>query len=97
MHAGKITIANNVLIGPGVVICSQNYNHIEIDTNINKQGYITAPVIINENVWIGERAVILPGVTVGSNSVIGAGSVITQNIPSNCIYAGNPAKLIRKR
>ena len=95
--SGKITIANNVLIGSGVIICSQNYNHIEIDTNINKQGYITAPVIINENVWIGERAVILPGVTVGSNSVIGAGSIITQNIPANCIYAGNPAKLIRKR
>jgi acetyltransferase-like isoleucine patch superfamily enzyme len=95
--AGKITISSNVLIGPGVVIYSQNHVHNDSDININEQGYITAPVIINKNVWIGSRAIILPGVTIGANSIIGAGSVITQNIADNSIYAGNPAKLIRKR
>ena len=95
--AGTITIASNVLIGPGVVIYSQNHMHNECDVNIDEQGYITAPVVINKNVWIGARAIVLPGVTVGDNSIIGAGSIITQNIPDNSIYAGNPAKLIRKR
>ena len=65
--------------------------------DINEQGYLTTPVIIKENVWIGARAIILPGVTIEANSIIGAGSVVTKNIPLNSICAGNPAKLISKR
>lgn len=53
-------------------------------------------VKICENVWIGENAIILPGVEIGKNSIIGAGSVVTKNVPENCIVAGNPAKIIKK-
>jgi len=54
------------------------------------------PVKICENVWLGENAIILPGIEIGKNSVIGAGSVVTKNVPENCIVAGNPARIIKK-
>lgn len=56
----------------------------------------SAPVIIEDNAFIGARSIILKGVTIGANSIIGAGSVVTKSIPANEIWAGNPAKFIRK-
>ncbi|MBU2488291.1 MAG: acyltransferase, partial [Proteobacteria bacterium] len=56
----------------------------------------TAPVVIGDNVWIGDHAVVCKGVTIGENSVIGAGSVVTRDIPANCIAAGNPAQPLRE-
>ena len=98
IHAGGgVEIANNVLIGPGVVIYSQNHNFHQKDININIQGFNTEVVIINENVWVGARSIILPGVTIGSNSIIGAGSVVKKDVEANTIVAGNPAKFIRYR
>ena len=85
------------MIGPGVVIYSQNHNYIQKEKNINTQGYNTAPVKIENNVWIGACSIILPGVTINSNSIIGAGSIVTKDVPSNSIFAGNPAELIKKR
>ena len=93
--AGGVTILNDVLIGPDVVIYSQNHNYYDINQKINKQGYNLSPVLIKENVWIGARAIILPGVKIGSNSIIGAGSVVTKNVESNVVVAGNPAKKIK--
>lgn len=95
--AGNVTISDNVLIGPEVIIYSQNHNFNQKEKNINLQGYSKAPVMIQKNVWIGARSIILPGVTIQSDSIIGAGSVVTNDIPSNSIFAGNPAKLIKKR
>ena len=54
------------------------------------------PIHIGKRVWIGSGAIVLPGVTIGDNSVIGAGSVVTKDVPADCVYAGNPAKLIKK-
>ena len=51
---------------------------------------------LGKRVWIGSGAIVLPGVTIGDNSVIGAGSVVTKDVPENCVYGGNPAKLIKK-
>ena len=56
----------------------------------------TAPVIIGNNVWIGGNVNVLPGVTIGDNVVIGAGSVVTKDIPANCVAVGNPCRVIRK-
>ncbi len=56
----------------------------------------SAPVILKENVWIGDSATVCKGVTIGENSIIGAGAVVTTDIPANCIAAGNPAKVIRE-
>ncbi len=56
---------------------------------------ITKPIVIGDNVYIGNNVTILPGVTIGKNVVIGTGSVVTKNIPDNCVYAGNPAHFIK--
>jgi acetyltransferase-like isoleucine patch superfamily enzyme len=53
------------------------------------------PVIIEDHVWIGSKAIILPGVRIGSRSTIGAGSIVTRNIPPRCVAAGNPARVLR--
>jgi len=92
---GGVEIQNDALIGPGVVIYSQNHN---FDCNgglIRKQGYKYSKVVIGRNVWIASRAIILPGVTLGDGSVVAAGSVVTKNVEANTLVAGVPAKLIR--
>lgn len=86
----KIEIGNNVAIADGVIIRDSDDHNIEIE------GYEkTKPVKIGNNVWIGQRATILKGVTIGDGSIIAAGSVVTKDIPKNCIAAGVPAKIIR--
>jgi maltose O-acetyltransferase len=98
IHAGgNVVISDNVLIGPGVVVYSQNHNYNQKDKNINLQGYNVAQVNIEENVWVGARSIILPGVSIGANSIVGAGSVVTKDVEMNTVVAGNPAKIIKKR
>jgi acetyltransferase-like isoleucine patch superfamily enzyme len=94
-----IEIHKNVLIGSNVLITDHAHG---ISSNIsspapkkNQDLFSKGPVIIGENVWIGEDAVILPGVTIGNNSIIGAGSVVTKNVEPNSVYVGNPAKKIK--
>jgi maltose O-acetyltransferase len=55
-----------------------------------------APVIIEDHVWIGSRVIILPGISIGHHSVIGAGSVVTKDVPANCLMVGNPAHVVRR-
>lgn len=93
---GGIEIKDNVLIGPNTTIYSQNHNFKDPDSLICDQGYTLAPVTIGENVWIASNCIILPGVTVGKNSIIGAGSVVTKSIPENSLAVGNPARVIKK-
>ena len=56
----------------------------------------TKPIILEDNVWVGDSAIICKGVTIGANSIIGAGAVVTKNVPANSVYAGNPARLVKK-
>lgn len=86
----SITIGNNVLIGDLVKIYDTNFHPVTEDSLMIK------PVQIDDNVWIGVHSIILPGVTIGENSVIGAGSVVTKPIPANHFAAGSPAKLVKK-
>jgi maltose O-acetyltransferase len=92
---GEITIGDNVLIGPGVIIYSQNHNYLDGSLPFNKQGYEYKKVEIGNNVWIGARAIILPGVTIGNNVVISAGSIVTKNVENNNLVGGVPAKTIK--
>ena len=90
---GEIFIGDNVMIGPNVTIATPNH---PTDPQMRLKGLqYNKQVHIEKNVWIGSSAVILPGVTIGENSIIGAGSVVTRDIPSDCIAVGNPCKVIK--
>lgn len=89
---GKIIIGDKVMFGPGCTIATVGH---PIEPTMREYMY-TAPVNIRDNCWIGANATICPGVTIGENSVIGAGSVVTQDIPANVIAAGNPCRVIRE-
>ena len=89
---GKITIGRSVMFGPAVTIATVGHPICP-----DMRGYMyTVPVHIGDNCWIGAAVTICPGVSIGENTVIGAGSVVTQDIPANCVAAGNPCKVIRE-
>lgn len=88
-----ITIGNNVMLGPNVVLSTGTH---PVEPNIRrKQAQFNLPIIIEDNVWIGANVVVMPGVTIGENSVIGAGSVVTKNIPKNSVAMGSPCVVKR--
>ena len=93
---GNITIEDDVMIGSGVHIYVANHRYDLNDRNIIDQGHNEAKnVLLKEGCWIGANCIILGGVTIGKNSVVGAGSVVSKSIPSRVVYAGNPAKFIK--
>lgn len=101
-----IYIGNNVLLGPRVYVRGANHSFDSLDIPINQQGHHEESIqylnqnysiVIEDDVWIGANAIILPGVKIGKGSVIGAGSVVTRNIPESSIAAGSPAKVIKNR
>ncbi len=90
----KVMIGNNVMFGPNVTIAVTNH---PLHPELRREGGMYAlPVVIEDDVWIGSGAIIVPGVTIGKGSVIGAGSVVTRNIPANVIAVGNPCKVLRE-
>ena len=95
----SITIGNHVTIGGNTVIYDTDFHSLDPKVRKSENDHVNAkkkPVIIMDNVFIGAHTTILKGVSIGENSIIGACSVITKNIPPNEIWAGNPARLIRK-
>ena len=94
---GKIFIGKNCLIGPNVVMRTADHIFTKIDTPIRKQGHKCANIFLEEDVWIGANVVITGGVKIGKGCVIGAGSVVTKNIPEFSIAVGVPAKVIKSR
>lgn len=95
--AGGITIGDAVQISPGVVISSHQHTFAEPGVEIRDQPISFAPVIVERDVWIGANATILPGVRVGAGSVIGAGAVVTRDVPAGSVAVGVPAKVVRGR
>lgn len=91
-------IGKHVMMGPEVIMYSRNHNIDRTDIPMTDQGFMDFdPITIEDDVWIGRRVIILPGVTIGEGSVIGAGSVVAKNIPPYSIAVGNPVKVIRNR
>jgi maltose O-acetyltransferase len=94
--ANDTVFGENVMTGPEIVILSYNHETKVDGTPFNQQGYTSrSPVIVEDNVWIGTRAILLPGVTVGSNTVIGAGAVVTKDVPPFSVVVGNPARVVK--
>jgi len=94
IDCAKVIIGDNVLIGPNVGIYTAGHPvHYEMR---NQEYEYAFPIKIGDNVWIGGNVVINPGVSIGDNSVIGSGSVVTKDIPDNVIAVGNPCKVLRQ-
>ncbi|MCD6461281.1 MAG: acyltransferase [Thermoplasmata archaeon] len=95
--AGGVEIGNNVLIGPRVIIHSANHRFADRETPIRYQGHEYRRVVIEDDVWIGGGAIILPGVRIGKGAVVGAGAVVTKDVPPFSVVAGVPARVIKER
>lgn len=89
-----IYVGDNTMFGPNVTVCTAGH---PILPELREQGYqYNAPVRIGRSCWIGAGAVILPGVTIGDNTVVGAGSVVTCDLPANVVAVGNPCRVLRE-
>ena len=95
---GPVTIGANVMMGPEVVIYTQTHKYDRTDIPMCEQGS-TEPceVVIEDDVWLGRRAIIMPGVRIGKGSIIGAGAVVTKDVPPYSVVGGVPARVIRTR
>lgn len=92
-----LTIGDNVKIGACVLLIDTDSHPIDYKLRrTSNEGVKSAPIVIEDDVWIGAHSIVLKGVTIGARSIIGAGSVVTKSIPADCIAAGNPCKVIRK-
>ena len=93
-----VTIGNDVMMGPECMMFTSNHASADLTIPMNRQGFdAPRPIVIEDDVWIGARVIILPGVRVGKGSIIGAGSVVTHDVAPYSIVGGNPARLIRSR
>ena len=93
----KLIIGNKVQTGPNVCFYCANHNFDNKEIPIKEQGYWEADIVIDDDVWIGANSVITSGVKIGKGAIIGAGSIVTKDIPPYSIAAGNPAKVIKTR
>lgn len=94
LDEAPVTIGDNCFIGPNVSIYTACHSTDPVERNSRREW--AEPVTIGDNVWIGGSVTILPGVTIGSNTTIGAGSVVTKDIPDGVVAAGNPCRVIKK-
>ena len=89
---GGLDIADDVMIGPNVSLITSGH---PVEPSRRRDFTIAKPIVIERNVWIAAGATVIGGVTVGENSVVAAGAVVTQNVPPNTLVGGNPARVIR--
>lgn len=93
----NITLMDDVIIGYGATILTTNHRFQDKKMSIWNQGVICEPVVIENDVWIGARAIILPGIRIGKGAVIGAGAVVTKDVSPYTVVAGVPARELKKR
>lgn len=93
---GPVRIGNNVNLAQGITVTALNHNFDDTNKRIDEQGVSTNAVTIEDDVWIGANAVILPGVTIGNHCVVAAGAVVTKDVPPHSLVAGVPAKVIKQ-
>ena len=93
---GPVCIGHHVNLAQGITVTALNHNFEDTSKRIDEQGISTKPVVIGDDVWIGTNAVILPGVKIGTHSIVAAGAVVTKDVPEYSLVAGVPAKVIKK-
>ena len=92
----SVTIGDNVKVGACVLITDTDAHPLDyLARRTSNEGTKSAPIEIEDDVWVGAHSIILKGVTIGARSIIGAGSVVTKSIPADCVAAGNPCKVIK--
>ena len=92
---GPVDIGSHVNLAQGITVTALNHNFSDTNKRIDEQGVRTNQVTIEDDVWVGANAVILPGVTIGEHSVVAAGAVVTKDVPPHSLVAGVPAKVIK--
>ncbi len=95
---GPVSIGKNVMMGPEVVVYTSGHKFDRTDIPMMEQGFSEPKtVVIGDDVWIGRRVIIMPGVKIGNGCVIGAGAVVTKDIPDYSVAVGVPARVVKKR
>jgi acetyltransferase-like isoleucine patch superfamily enzyme len=92
-----LSIGDHCLIGGGTLICGVNHGMAQQGLPMRQQPFESAPIVIEDDVWIGMGAILLPGVTIGKGAVVGAGAVVTQNVAPGEIVSGVPARHLKFR
>lgn len=94
---GGLTIGNDVRMAHNCSLISGQHDYGVSGKTVIESGYSTSPIVVGDDVWFGVGVVVLPGVTIGAGAVIGANSVVTDDVPANTIVAGAPARVIKNR
>ena len=93
---GPVTIGNDIRLALNITLSGLNHNYTDVNLPIHEQGVSTAPIVIEDETWIGANVVVLAGVTIGKHCIVAAGSVVTKNVPSYSVAVGNPARVLKK-
>lgn len=95
---GNVVIGDNVMMGPECILLPHFHKTSRLDIPMCEQGFEEAkPIHIGNDVWIGTRVIIMPGITIGDHSIIGAGAIVTKDVPDYAVVGGCPAKIIKMR
>lgn len=95
---GPVRIGNDVMMATGVIVLTQHHRFDRLDVPMRLQGYHPPePVTIGDDVWLGARAIIMPGVSIGRGAIVAAGAVVTHDVPAYAIVGGVPARVLRYR
>jgi acetyltransferase-like isoleucine patch superfamily enzyme len=93
---GPVSIGNDIRLAQNITLSGLNHNYTDVDVPIHEQGVSTAPIVIEDESWIGANVVVLAGVTIGKHSIVAAGSVVTKDVPPYSVAVGNPARVLKK-
>lgn len=95
---GPLDVGRDVMMGPRCILLSSSHAFASVDVPMNRQGFLDdRPIVIEDDVWVGAGTIVLPGVRIGTGSIVGAGSVVTNDVPPRTVVAGNPARVVRSR
>ena len=95
---GSVKIGDHVMMGEDVLILSQNHAHVRTDITMDQQGFLPDETVeIGDDVWIGSRVILLPGIKIDRGAIVGAGAVVTKNVPEWAVVVGNPGRIVKTR